>query len=309
MIGNPKEAHMPDCPTPDPSDALSPDRRGRRFARRTAIVSTGVIIGFLVGTGTALAHVTIDPGTVAAGSDAILTFRVPTESQTASTVAVAVHLPTDHPFPEVHPQAIAGWTVEATSATLAAPVTEGDLTVTKAVTTVTWTASSQSGIPPEDFGEFAIAVEDVPDVASMLLAVTQTYGDGTIVEWKDPTLPGAAQPEHPAPVLTITGSSGSAEPTATSSEPSAATTQPTAPTVTATTTGATEAHTDNAARILSVIGIIMAALALVVAALGLRRHAAQHRADGSPGDPQPPAGPPNGPWSGPPGDRPMGPQQ
>ena len=194
---------------------LSPRRPGVRagvFAavQRGIAVAAATVVGLALGAGTAFAHVSVDPGTVTAGDDAVLTFHVPTESETADTVSVQVKLPVDHPFPEVHPQEVAGWTVKTTTQTLNPPVTEGDVTVTDAVATVTWTAQSGAGIPPEDFAEFAIAVEDVPDVSSLTMPVTQTYSDGSVVDWKDLTPPGGPEPDHPAPVVTVlaAGASG-----------------------------------------------------------------------------------------------------
>jgi uncharacterized protein YcnI len=235
--------------------------------QRGIAVVAATVVGLALGAGTALAHVSVDPGTVTAGADAVLTFHVPTESESANTVSVQVDLPVDHPFPEVHPQEVAGWTVKTTSQTLDPPVTEGDLTVTDAVATVTWTAPSGAGIPPEDFAEFAIAVEDVPDVASLTMPVTQTYSDGTVVEWKDLTPPGGQEPDHPAPVVTVlaAGASGT--------DASA----PLTTGVTVTTAEPTASSTDNAARVLGLIGVVMAAAALLVAALGYRRRKATER--------------------------------
>ena len=132
---------------------LSPRRPGVRagvFAavQRGIAVAAATVVGLALGAGTALAHVSVDPGTVTAGDDAVLTFHVPTESETADTVSVQVKLPVDHPFPEVHPQEVAGWTVKTTTQTLNPPVTEGDVTVTDAVATVTWTAQSARASRP-----------------------------------------------------------------------------------------------------------------------------------------------------------------
>jgi hypothetical protein len=37
-----------------------------------------------------------------------------------------------------------------------------------------------------------------------VLKTLQTYSDGTIVRWIDDTAAGQPEPEHPAPVLTLT---------------------------------------------------------------------------------------------------------
>jgi uncharacterized protein YcnI len=219
--------------------------RPRRL-RRLAVVLAVTVAGVLLGAGTALAHVTVNPNTAIAGTYAKLTFRVPTESATASTVSLTVSLPTDHPFPSVAVMPVPGWTVKAVKQTLPAPVPEGKLTVTEAVTSVTWTADDHVGVTPGEFQEFSLSVGPVPDVGRLIMPATQTYSDGSVVEWKDVATPGQPEPDHPAPVLTI-----------------------------ATASGGTSASsgTDDAARVLAVIGILTAALALVVAALGLRKRA------------------------------------
>jgi len=39
-------------------------------------------------------------------------------------------------------------------------------------------------------------------------AALQTYSDGDVVSWIEPAVKGAPEPEHPAPTLTLTKSSG-----------------------------------------------------------------------------------------------------
>ena len=82
----------------------------------------------------------VNPSEAAAGSFTKLTFRVPNESPTAGTVGLTVTLPADHPIAYVSVKAVPGWTVVPTKTTLPAPVTEGDITIKEAVTSVTWTA-------------------------------------------------------------------------------------------------------------------------------------------------------------------------
>jgi methionine-rich copper-binding protein CopC/uncharacterized protein YcnI len=239
--------------------------RGRRLGR-AAVVLAVTLAGVLLGAGTALAHVTVNPNTAIAGTYTKLTFRVPTESATAGTVSLTVSLPTDHPFPSVAVMPVPGWTVKAVKQTLPTPVPEGKLTVTEAVTSVTWTADDHLGVGPGEFQEFSLSVGPVPDVGQLIMPATQTYSDGSVVQWKDVAAPGQPEPDHPAPVLTITTASGGSS-------------------------GST--GTDDAARVLAVIGIVTAALALLVAALGLRKRA---RRAGLPGTGK--GGPTDGPTDG-----------
>ena len=263
--------------------------RGYRL-RRTAALITLTGLTLLAGAGTAAAHVAVEPSTAAGGDEAVaLTFRVPNESETAGTVAVTVTRPADHPFAFASVGQVPGWTVTPTKQTLPAPVTEGDLTIKEALTSVTWTAQAGSRIGPGEFAEFKISAGPVPDVASLEFPTTQTYDDGTVVEWNEPTPASGEEPEHPAPTLTVTpagdaatgsgaapASSHSDESVATSADASAATVSAVANTEASTESSmesstAQSSGSDSTAVILAVIGIVVAAAALLVAAVALRR--------------------------------------
>ena len=256
--------------------------RGHRL-RRTAALTTLTGLALLVSAGTAAAHVAVEPSTAAGGDEAVaLTFRVPNESETAGTIAVTVALPADHPFAFASVSQVPGWTVTPTKQTLPAPVTEGDLTIKEALTSVTWTAQAGNRIGPGEFAEFKISAGPVPDVAALEFPTTQTYDDGTVVEWNEATPASGEEPEHPTPTLTVTPagdtttdhgeaatSSHSDESAATSAEASAATVSAAASTESS--TAQASAPSDSTAVILAVIGIVVAAAALLVAAVALRR--------------------------------------
>jgi len=71
------------------------------------------------------------------------------------------------------------------------------------VRSVTWTAAPGAGIGPDQFALFRISVK-LPDNQTVTLRATQTYSDGTVVKWDQPTPPGGAEPEYPAPELALT---------------------------------------------------------------------------------------------------------
>jgi uncharacterized protein YcnI len=151
----------------------------------------------------ASAHVRVTPGQAVAGSYATLTFKVPTESATASTVKVEVDLPTDTPFGSVAYQPVPGWSVEVVSSTLATPVTTDDGTVTEAPTKVVWTAdaptgTAPAGIAPGAFQLFSVSAGPIPDTGRILLPAHQTYSDGSVVDWADAPLASGEEPENPA---------------------------------------------------------------------------------------------------------------
>ncbi len=246
--------------------------------RRVVTVLSLATVGLLAGAGIAAAHVSVNPSEVAAGDYTKLTFRVPNESPTAGTVALTVTIPTDQPFASVSVKQLPGWTVVPTKTTLPAPVTEGDIEIKEAVTSVTWTADAGTQISPGEFGEFDISVGPVPDVPSIAFEVTQTYSDGSVVDWNEPTPASGEEPEHPAPTLTIgaaaAGETGHSDAVAEGSATTAA------ETATASVTAAANTSTDQSSStptIIAVISLVVAAAALLVAAVALRRRPAGTR--------------------------------
>ncbi|GAA1668621.1 YcnI family protein [Kribbella yunnanensis] len=172
------------------------------FLRAGAIAAASMLV--LAGaSGSASAHVTVSSPDAKPGGYAKLVFRVPTESDNTSTTKLVVSLPKDTPFAHVGAQVKDGWKVEKTTEKLAAPVKVGDVTLSEAITTVTWTAL-KGGIPANDFDEFALSVGRLPEkVDSLSFPAVQTYSDGEVVKWDAPRTEGAEAPEHPAPVLKL----------------------------------------------------------------------------------------------------------
>jgi uncharacterized protein YcnI len=150
----------------------------------------------------ASAHVRIDPDRATAGGYSYVSFRVPTESATASTIGLTIELPTDTPFTSVSYQATPGWTAKVTTSALPKAVTIGGTKVTTAPTQVAFTATD-GGIRPDQFGVFTLSLGKVPDTGKVLLPVTQSYSDGAVVKWDQPTPASGEEPEHPAPTLYI----------------------------------------------------------------------------------------------------------
>jgi uncharacterized protein YcnI len=170
--------------------------------RAGAIVAASALV-VIGAASSASAHVTVSSPDAKPGGYAKLVFRVPTESDNTSTTKLVVSLPKDHPFASVGAQPKDGWKVEKKEEKLPATVKVGDVTLTKAITTVTWTATA-GGIPPNDFDEFSLSVGKLPDtVDSLSFPAVQTYSDGEVVKWADVAKDGAPEPEHPAPTLKL----------------------------------------------------------------------------------------------------------
>jgi uncharacterized protein YcnI len=159
----------------------------------------------MVGAGTALAHVTVDPGEAAKGGYATFVVRVPNERPNASTVAVTVNLPEDSPIASVSVQPVAGWKYTVTQKHLAEALVDDDGNRTEDVISgITWTATEGNAIKPGEFIQFPISLGPLPDDADQLVfKATQTYDSSEVVRWIEEAAEGEAEPEHPAPVVSL----------------------------------------------------------------------------------------------------------
>ena len=226
--------------------SVASTRRVGRAAAVGALVAT-VVVGTAI---SAAAHVGVLPDSTVSGHEAQLTFRVPDESETASTVKLVVTLPQDRPFTDVSTKPMTGWTATVTEAALPKPVTVGGATITKAPRTVTWTAQPGNKIAPGEYQDFSFASDALPAAGEMVLPVGQFYSDGTVVHWTEPTVAGKAEPEHPAPAFTVTAATETA-----------AIAAPKASTQAAGTTAPVATTTDSAARVLGGAALLVAVIA------------------------------------------------
>ncbi|MBV9593038.1 MAG: YcnI family protein [Actinobacteria bacterium] len=210
----------------------------RPFLRRFGVVLFSSVALLAAGAGIASAHVTVSaPGAVRGGGDQLITFRVPTESESASTIGLKVQLPAATPIASVLVQPIAGWSFTETTSKLAKPIVTDDGTITEAVSEIDWKAdSSDSAIGPGQFQEFVIIAGQLPDADSITFKAIQTYSDGSEVDWIETPAPGSsAEPDHPAPVLSLASS---------------------------TTSPSSSSNHNTAAVILSIVALVVAVIAL-----------------------------------------------
>jgi uncharacterized protein YcnI len=194
----------------------------------------------------ASAHVRASSDDAVRGGVAVVTFQVPNEStKGAATTALTVDLAN---LTAVQTEAKPGWTAK-----LDRDSTSGT------VRSVTWTAAPNGGIPADQFALFRISVK-LPDVDVVSFPATQTYADGSVVKWDQPSQPGGAEPSNPAPTLTLT--EGQSPPPGRHISPSS-TTAPTAEA--APHTQKARASADNTARILGGVGLLFGAVGIGIA--------------------------------------------
>jgi uncharacterized protein YcnI len=210
-------------------------RASSRALITVATAGAAMSIALLSGAGQASAHVHVDAeADAAAGSTAVLTFRVPGESENgALTTEFSVSLPN---VASARTEVMPGWTARLDRDAAAGTVRS-----------VTWTAAPSVGISGDQFALFNISVT-LPNQQSVTLPATQTYSDGTVVRWDQPPLPNGDEPEYPAPALNLTA----------------------APTTPAPSQQASAAP-DNTARWLAGGALVLAAVGVFAALAGRRR--------------------------------------
>ncbi|GAA3921116.1 YcnI family copper-binding membrane protein [Actinoplanes auranticolor] len=227
--------------------------------KRSAAVAGMVTALTLVLAAPASAHVTVNASTAVQGGYAKVTFRVPNESDTASTTKVEINLPADTPFASVSLKPVAGWTMAPVKSKLAKPIEAHGTKIDEAVTKITWTAAGDAAIKPGQFQEFDVSLGPLPQVPQVVFKALQTYSDGNIVRWIDEPTTDGTEPESPAPVLKLAAAAGADAP--------AAATSSTAPTVSA----AGAAEPDGNGTWAGIVGIGLGLAALVLGLLAYRR--------------------------------------
>jgi uncharacterized protein YcnI len=246
---------------------MSTNRLMRRLGRTGAVLSAAGL-AVLLGSGIASAHVTakIIGEPAAQGGFSKITFRVPNEEADAGTIKLEVQFPAATPIASLSTKAVPGWTASVTRAKLPTPIKTDDGDVTEAVSTITWTANAGTKIAPGEFGEFEVSGGPLPEnTDKLIIPAIQTYDNGKIVRWIDqPAVPGAQEPEHPAPTIALTKATDKGD----GMDPAAPANN--APAAQASNGGGSQASSgstsDTTARWLGGIGLVVGALGLGVGA-------------------------------------------
>ncbi len=211
----------------------------RHLARRAGLVLGAGLLGTVALSGAAQAHVSVQPASVPGGGFSVIAFRVPNESDSARTVALKVLLPKGQSIASVQTTAIPGWTVTTQTRKLARPIVNDDGEQVKSVVSqVAWRATG-TGVIPGQYQDFDLSLGTLPDKGKLVFNVAQTYSDGTVVNWNEVSADKSVEPEHPAPILTLTPAAGAATastPDTTATDSTQASVPTTAP-VTATDNG------------------------------------------------------------------------
>ena len=198
----------------------SPVSLPRAVSRSAAVVALAALLVALGG-GSASAHVSVSSSDAAPGGFGKMTFRVPNESDTASTVSLRIQIPPEAAMASLRVQPVPGWTVTTTTAEPAEPLEAHGRTVSSYVSVVDFRAADGGGIGPGEFQEFALSGGPFPEAEVLAFPAVQGYSDGSEAAWIEPTVAGQDEPERPAPVLAL--AAGPADGTA-AADPAAAAT-------------------------------------------------------------------------------------
>ncbi|MCF6736717.1 DUF1775 domain-containing protein [Blastococcus sp. KM273129] len=242
---------------------------------RALVASSLATVVVLAGAGAASAHVRVTSSDAAPGGFGELTFRVPNESDTASTVSLRVQIPAETPLASVSVKPVPGWTATTSTGPVDPPVEVHGSEVTEAVTEITWVADPGAGIAPGQYQTFSISAGPIPEVDEISFPAIQTYDDGVEQAWIEPTVEGQDEPESPAPVLSLTGGSDAAHGSAPAADaPAEADGTATGAASDATAADATAADGSGlavAALVVGGLGLVVGAAALALALASRRR--------------------------------------
>ena len=175
----------------------------RRILSRVGIGIGAAAAAILAMPGIAQAHVTVQPGTAQGGGFSVIAFRVPNERDGATTTQVRISLPEDQPIGSVKTTPVPGWKITTSTRHLDKPFEMFGEQLDTVVSDVTWTATT-GGIRPGQFQDFDLSLGQLPESGELVFNALQTYSSGEKVNWNEVSADPSVEPEHPAPILSIT---------------------------------------------------------------------------------------------------------
>jgi len=224
-------------------------------------------LALFAGDACALAHVSIHPNTVPAGAFATLDVRVPGEQHGAHVAKVDVLFPPG--FSDVDYEVVPGWSVKTIERKLATPLREDGETIDAEVAQLIWTWTGPLGeVSDGQFVQFplSVAIPDDTHGKALEFRTVQSYSDGSVERWIDPSLDG----EHPSPRINVTAKGSAIEDVAGEEAGPAAAQATVAADGAASGTPATFASSSGgASEGLALAALIVGALALLAALLAL----------------------------------------
>lgn len=141
-------------------------------------ITGGLVALILTAATPAWAHVTVSTDNPEPGGFAVYTVRVPSESESASTVSIEVQIPDGLDASRYQPRP--GWSLR---------IEDGVFTI------------DGGAIGPGEFDEFRFQARNPENGGDLSFAAIQTYDDGEVASWT-----GEPGSDHPASVVQIEAS-------------------------------------------------------------------------------------------------------
>jgi periplasmic copper chaperone A len=178
-------------------------RDGKNMRAKKLVLLLGA--SALLAPASAQAHISLHPDTIPAGAFATLDVRVPGEQEGAHVTRVDTLFPPG--FTGVDYENVAGWTAKVIETKLATPIREDGETIDTQVSQIVWTWVGPLG--RVDNGQFinfplSLAIPDNATGKALEFRTVQTYSNGQIVHWIEPSLSA----EHPSPRINVTAKGG-----------------------------------------------------------------------------------------------------
>jgi uncharacterized protein YcnI len=169
---------------------------------KIAVLATA---GALLAPAAAQAHISLHPNTIPAGAFATLDVRVPGEQQGAHATKVTMLLPPG--FTSVAYENVPGWSVKVVNQKVSPPIQTREGPVNEDISQIIWSWGGPLGmVNNNQFIQFPLSVAVPDNLAGQALQfkTLETYSNGQVVHWIDPSLSA----EHPAPRINVTARGG-----------------------------------------------------------------------------------------------------
>ncbi|MBF4582999.1 YcnI family protein [Curtobacterium sp. VKM Ac-2865] len=231
----------------------------------------GVAAVIVLGTAaSASAHVEATSTSTAANSYTTATFSVPHGCDGSPTTKLQFDIPSS--IIEVTPTVNPNWDITKTTEKYTSPSASADdesaEDAGERVTSITYAAKTPLPADERDTFSLSFSLPDGKPGDVVALPVTQTCEQGS-TEWDQAQKAGQAEPEHPAPSITLTAATASAsgddDATAANATDDDATTAPAA------SSSSSSSEPDLVGRFLGLGGLVLGAAGLVVAVAATRR--------------------------------------
>jgi uncharacterized protein YcnI len=163
-----------------------------------AVTAVGLAVPAVAG-----AHVTPTPSTAPADDYAAFTLRVGHGCEDSPTTRVTVQIPDQ--VVSATPEVVPGWRVSTKEGKLAEPFDNHGETITEGVRQVTWTGGP---LDPHQYTEFGLSVRFHGTPGEVVPFKTIQRCEQGENPWIQVAQPGEAEPEFPAPAITLTAADG-----------------------------------------------------------------------------------------------------